>query len=439
MLVLAIIGGMAVAAGPGPAAAQSFETRVETAPAGPPEAAAVPQAKHRQSPRKRAAEKLPGTVAQSARLTAAAGRTTFTVALSEGVTAEVFTLAEPYRVVIDLPDVLFRLPPGTGKAGTGLISAFRFGLLADRRARLVLDATGPVSIEKAEMTARQGKAVDLVVTLKPTDATSFGQGTGAQRRASDAKASVFDDTIAADRSQPRTKPVVIIDPGHGGIDPGALGASNLYEKHVALAVGRELGAALKASGRYDVHMTRSTDVFVSLEQRLKMSRQHAADLFISIHADAIDAKSVASRVRGATVYTLSERASDEQARLMAEKENASDIVAGFDKIEGENKDEVRNILIDLLKRETSNFSADFAHVLVKRLGKALALSKDPQRSAAFKVLKQPDSPSVLVELGYMSNADDEKLMGSAEWQRKVAGSISAAVDAYFSKHTAKTP
>jgi N-acetylmuramoyl-L-alanine amidase len=180
-------------------------------------------------------------------------------------------------------------------------------------------------------------------------------------------------------------------------------------------------------------------VFISLDQRLKMSRKLAADLFISLHADAIAKESVAKKVRGATVYTLSERASDEEARLMAEKENASDLFAGLQAGELEEQGEVRSILIDLLKRETANFSADFSKTLVQRLRPTVSLSRRPRRSAAFKVLRQADTPSVLVELGYMSHSEDEKLLKSSQWQRRVAAAIGAAVDSYFAKRTAKAP
>ena len=162
-------------------------------------------------------------------------------------------------------------------------------------------------------------------------------------------------------------------------------------------------------------------------------------LFISLHADSLAGSGFAGSIRGATVYTLSERASDEKTRLMAEKENASDLVAGLSAGDGEGADEVKTILFDLMRRENANFSADFSNVLVGKLKRTITMSRDPQRSAAFKVLKQAHAPSVLVELGYLSHVEDEGLMNSLAWQRKTAASIVAAVDAYFAKRRAAAP
>lgn len=371
-------------------------------------------------------------------------RTTFYMELSKGLTAEVFTLANPYRVIVDLPNASFKLPEGTGRAGQGLVAAFRYGLFAEGKARVVLDTTGPVRIERAAMTTAPGrKLVLFAIDLVATTAESFGAGTGANRAAKEAQS----DRASHERAVPpperpraaRAKPVVMVDPGHGGIDPGAVGASNLLEKNVVLAVGLKLQKALAAGGRYDVRLTRTSDVFVSLNRRLKLSREAGAELFVSLHADAIAEKGAAHAIRGATIYTLSERASDEQARLAAEKENASDLVAGLETADAEVKDEVRTILFDLMRRETANFSADFSNVVASRLGKSISLSRDPQRSAAFKVLKQTHAPSVLIELGYMSHPEEEKLMNSPAWQTKVAKSLAAAIDAYFAKRTAGNP
>ncbi len=379
------------------------------------------------------------TVVSAAGVQTSGQRTEFSLRLSRGVRVEVFTLAKPYRVVIDMPDAVFDLPDGTGRKGAGAISAFRYGLFADRKSRVVIDVSGPVRIEQAKMTGASGGGVDLAISLSPISAEEFGAGTGAGVSGDAAAASrpaVYDDQVAKPAS---ARPVVLIDPGHGGIDPGALGASNILEKVIVLAVAQKVKRRLEALGRFDVHLTRSGDVFMSLDQRVKRSRELGADLFISLHADSIASKTYAPVVRGASVYTLSDHASDEQARLMAEKENASDLLAGVDMSDGEQADEVRNILIDLMKRETSNYSADFSRLLTGRLSKSISMSRDPQRSAAFKVLRQTHAPSVLIELGFMSNEADEALMQQAEWQGKVAQSIASAVESFFEGRTAKAP
>lgn len=387
---------------------------------------------------------LAASEATSVAIAAGADTTTFDLMLSNGVPAEIFTLSNPYRVIIDLPDVAFKLPPSSGRQEQGLISAFRYGLFAEGKARIVIDTAGPVKIKSAGMTRADskvdGKGVLLQLVLVKTDAQSFGAGTGATRQpatTADTKSPRASDV----RGKPtaKSKPVIVIDPGHGGIDPGATSPGAVSEKAVVLAVAQQLKAVLTQSGSYDVKMTRTSDVFVSLDRRLKFSAENDADLFISLHADSIEERNFAESIRGATIYTLSERASDEQARQMAEKENASDMIAGLESGSGPAHDQVKNILIDLLKRETSNFSADFSNVVAGRLGKAITMSKDPQRSAAFKVLKQTHAASVLIELGYMSNSKDQEQMSTASWQKQVAASIGAAVQTYFSKRTAEHP
>ena len=371
-------------------------------------------------------------VATDAVISGDKSRTSFTMMLSQGVTVELFTLANPYRVIIDMPDVAFQLPKVAGRTGKGLIKAYRYGLFAARKARVVIDTVSPVGIEKAELLAAGKGAVRLEVSLKPIDSAAFGAGTGASKSAGrrSRRASKLKTKRGASR------PVVVIDPGHGGVDPGALGKSNVYEKDVVLAVAKLLRSKLEKSKAYTVKMTRTGDVFVPLDKRLEFSEENNADLFISLHADSIADRRYASRVRGATVYTLSAKASDETARQMAEKENNADAIAGLRRMDDEDDGDVRDILIDLVKRETANFSADFSNALVGRLRERVRLSSKPQRSAAFKVLKQTRTPSVLVELGYLSNSEDEKSLTSASWRTKVTKSIAKAVDAYFDRRTA---
>ncbi|MBN9271254.1 MAG: N-acetylmuramoyl-L-alanine amidase, partial [Mesorhizobium sp.] len=221
-------------------------------------------------------------------------------------------------------------------------------------------------------------------------------------------------------AKPDHRFTIVLDPGHGGIDGGAEGLNGTVEKNVTLAFAQELRDKLVAVGKYDVFMTRDDDEFLRLDDRVRIARQHEADLLISIHADTISVKGI----RGATVYTVSDKASDPQAQALADRENLSDQFAGM---EIKDDKEVTDILIDLIRRETHGFSMAFAHTLVGELSTSVGLINNPQRSAGFRVLKAPDVPSVLVELGYLSNEKDEAQLVNADWRAKAAQSISNAV------------
>ncbi|CAM5602413.1 N-acetylmuramoyl-L-alanine amidase AmiA [Mycolicibacterium aubagnense] len=240
-------------------------------------------------------------------------------------------------------------------------------------------------------------------------------------------------TVSPDKRERLAKPApavtshkftIVIDPGHGGIDGGAEGLNGTVEKNVTLAFAKELRDKLAAEGKYDISLTRDDDTFLRLDDRVRIARQRGANLFISIHADTIRLKGI----RGATVYTVSDKASDPEAQALADRENLSDQFSGMEI--KEDSQEVTDILIDLIRRETHSFSMSFAQTLVGELGNSVGLINNPHRFAGFRVLKAPDVPSVLVELGYLSNAKDEAQLTNPEWRGKAADSISKAVSAF---------
>jgi N-acetylmuramoyl-L-alanine amidase len=217
---------------------------------------------------------------------------------------------------------------------------------------------------------------------------------------------------------------IVIDPGHGGIDTGAKGVSGTLEKEVTLTFAKELKQSLEASGGYRVRLTRDDDTFLRLDERVRVARQHGANLFISVHADTIRYRSV----RGATIYTVSDQASDAEAAALAARENLSDELAGM-AIEDENH-QISDILMDLTRRETQSFSVRFARTLVGSLSDDVELIKNPHRYAGFRVLKAPDVPSVLLELGYLSNEKDEMQLLDAEWRARAIESVAGAVRSF---------
>ncbi len=367
-----------------------------------------------------------GTVMLGARIVGDNNRVQFVADLSEKVDSTVFTLADPYRIVVDLPEVRFALPQLAGTTGRGLISAFRYGLISPGKSRIVMDLTGPALIDKTFVIApTDGQPARLVIDAVPTTRTKFLAATRAYKERQTAAADETANRVLAP-SEHGDLPVIVIDPGHGGIDAGAHGGGGVLEKDVTLAFGKTLGAELTATGRYHVIYTRQDDSYVSLGDRVAIARNNNADLFISIHANSFPG----GGVRGAIVYTASDKASDKMAATLAATENQSDALAGID-VGAADSNDVRNILIDLTRRETRNFGVVFAHNLIKELGKTTRLFKVPHQEAAFKVLEAPDVPSALVELGYLSNPNDAKLMVTKAWQEKTASSIVAAVDDYF--------
>lgn len=231
----------------------------------------------------------------------------------------------------------------------------------------------------------------------------------------------------APKPSPPQKRIIVIDPGHGGVDPGAIGSTRkLFEKNVALRTGLALRSRLEATGRYKVIMTRDGDEIVRLRDRLKIARESDGELFISLHADSLVQ---APDVRGAAVYTLSERASNDEAARLARKENRADILAGIDLSNQE--DIVTEILIDLAQRDANNKSVELAEALVQELGEVTRMARRRRAQAGFVVLKSPDMPSVLIELGYLSNSADERALADDAHTAALAGAVVQAIDVYF--------
>lgn len=361
-------------------------------------------------------------VAADAKVESQGDTVKLTLSLSRPVAASAFVMAGPDRVIVDLPSVNFQIPSASARRSAGFVSGFRFGLFTPDRSRLILDLSHPANVASVSTREIKGGFGELQIELKRTTREDF---------AAKAAAALSKERLPTVSVEPRRvgdgRKLVVIDPGHGGIDPGAVVAS-IAEKSVVLAFGLKLKEQLEAQGRYRVIMTRDDDTFVSLNDRVRMARAAEANLFISIHADSL---TQSKDVRGATVYTSSERASDAESARLAAKENQADAVAGLDS--SEDIQDVAGILMDLAKRETRAFSTGFARNLVEKLDGSVKMHKVPLRSAGFRVLTAPDVPSVLIELGYMSSPKDAELLNSPAWREQAVSAVHKAVEDYFER------
>jgi N-acetylmuramoyl-L-alanine amidase len=374
--------------------------------------------------------------ANAVRIERTGDRTKLIFGLSTSVESTTFVLADPDRVIVDLPQTAFLLDPESGKPAhgphrkTGLIAAFRFGQLAPGKSRIVIDLRAPARVLRAACEKSDGDGhTSLVIELAKTDRADFRAAVQIARMQLGALAQTKKD----EKPQPASvKPVVMIDPGHGGIDRGAM-VKGLVEKDLVFDFAKAVAAKLETDGRFKVVMTRDDDSFVTLSERVRMARDGNAALFVSIHADTL---SDASDVSGATVYTVSDRASDAEAARVAQKENQADAAAGLDKTE--DASDVSDILFDLTRRETRAYSHFFAHTLTNYWRVAGRLNKNPQRSAGFRVLKAPDVPSVLLELGYLSNKTDGQALSSEQWRDKASSQVAEAIEAFFSARESAT-
>ncbi len=356
--------------------------------------------------------------------------------------ASSFTLGNPARIALDIDGA----EPGPSAQSGGLVDQVRQGRYTANTARLVFDLNAPAVITGGTF-APDGRS--LTLSLAPASAASFDQSVVATRklylpptahRAAPPR-SRYNISIALDPPKsglprPRIygtpgKPLVVIDPGHGGHDPGAISpVTGKREKDITLAVAKAIRDELVASGRVRVALTHDDDSFIILRDRSAIARNLKADMFISIHADSAGAGSAS----GATVYTLSEVASDREAQLLAARENRADVINGVN-LGGENR-EIASILLDLAQRETMNSSASFAALVKREAGGLVPFRSDYHRMAGFAVLKAPDMPSILLETGYLTNGDDVARLSSSDGQRKIAKGIRRAVEIHFARRLA---
>jgi N-acetylmuramoyl-L-alanine amidase len=404
-----------------------------------------------------------------------------------------FSLDGPPRLILDVPELVAK--SGSVQPGNGALKSFRFGQPSPGTGRIVLDLAGPAQVNETRTFDPDGSngTYRLMLDIRTISQENFAAATRSGKRKLPGSLAVAQsrpqtrpeslpsskiDPVKIDQAKidqakidpgkaeplppkpeptiptappppPQTinvpevrpmvaekirgrLPIVVIDAGHGGQDPGAPSImKGRHEKEAVLAVAKAIKAELDASGKVKAILTRSTDIFIPLGGRAEIARAAGADLFMSIHADSISKP----EIRGATVYTLSQTASDKEAEKLAEKENKADIITGIN-LGGESPD-VTSILIDLTQRETMNYSAEFAQVAVREMSSKVYFRSNFHRFAGFVVLKAPDVPSVLIETGYMSNEDDSKFLFSPEGQKSIAVGVRKAVERYFERRIEK--
>lgn len=353
------------------------------------------------------------------------GRATLALEFDREVSVSHQMLGHPWRLVLDFDKIGYGFDVDQGD-WPSIIRDLRWGDMSDFHSRVIFEMDGPFAVSEIRMVRDQDKDVHRVeIDFEKADEDVFQATIDRMMKTG----SVTNTTAKSDRlgaqpvltDQKPDKFIVVLDAGHGGIDSGAVGASGTLEKTITLTFAKELRKRLEGVAGVEVHMTRDTDVFIKLNDRVRFARQHEASLFISLHADSVRQK----YVRGATVYTISDKASDAVAAEVARSENLSDEIAGV--VVPDDTAGVVDILVDLARRETHGFSVQFARLAIDEISRAARLIKNPHRYAGFRVLKAPDVPSVLVELGYLSNKDDEKLLNDAAWRGKMADNIAIAI------------
>ena len=341
----------------------------------------------------------------------------FVIDLENKKDINLFRLGDPNRIVIDVKNATFMPVCQTKRfANTGFVSGIRTGVPDGKTARIVLDLPNREIQEKHFMLSPQaGTGWRFVLDMEVS-----GESPSASSGATGSKVSVKN----FEKKSPVKKKVIVLDPGHGGQDPGAISISGKYEKDLTLKMAQETKKMLERAG-YKVVLTRDKDIFISLRGRIQKAHEANGDLFISIHADSARNRSA----KGLSVYTISETASDKEAAALAERENKADILPGMDL--GEYQPEVGNILIDFAKTYTMDQSAKYADEVVKEMRKEVQLVPNAHRFAGFVVLKSPSIPSVLVELGYLSNRQEDRSLQKESYRAGLSRALVRAVKTYF--------
>ena len=363
----------------------------------------------------------PPLLAFAARVAGDEARTRIVIDFEKKPEFSVHYVSAPERVIVDLPATAFGFP-ADDLAARGLFKDIRYGTMDERSARIVLTARRPVKLVVANVQPNDNGSYRLVLDAEMTTKETFANLIKTQDWANPSLPAP--DPLAMVERQDNVF-TVAVDAGHGGIDAGAAGAgTKTAEKTITLAFAKMLAEKLNKIDGVKAFLTRDDDTFLSLSERVTLARQGKADLFISLHADTLGQKDI----RGATVYTLSDKASDRMAENLAQRENLSDELAGFSIQAG--PPEVADILLDLARRETQAFSIALASNVVNSFEGQIGLINNPHRYAGFQVLRAPDIPSVLLELGFLSNPEDEKLLLDEAWRAKVTDRVADAVRRY---------
>jgi N-acetylmuramoyl-L-alanine amidase len=363
------------------------------------------------------------------RVTATPDRARLVIDLADKTEFSLVSLSGPDRLAIDVRAATFTVPePVVDVTEAGVISRYEVQQAGPDRVRTILTLSAPAQVQQAYVLAPfEDQPARLIVDIIAATPAEFAANVSRDAVASATPAPVADSSTPAGGSELpiATRPLVVIDPGHGGIDSGAEAPGGIKEKDIVLAFALKLQQLLVEAGRFDVALTREDDTYLRLEERVALARANKADIFISIHADSFQQP----EIRGASVYTRDENATDVLDKVLADKENRTDVIAGF--AMPQMAPEVVDILLDLMRREMRHQSYSLAQSIVHQLEASVELRRFPVRQADFFVLQAPDVPSVLVELGFLSNTDDMANLLQGEWQGRTAEALARGISSYF--------